>query len=105
MAQEFDDDPPRIYDSEIHREVRKFLRKHKDLEARWPEIEDWVCRSPRRGPRIDHLKGVWLCSYRWDHGSYRIKYEVLDDDLLIHFYDANNRGDVYKGRRGAGRRR
>ena len=93
------------YQVRIHRAVRRFLRSHRDLEDKWAEIVDQVLSSPRLGPHIDHLKSPWFCSYRWDEGSYRIKYDVHDDDNEIHFYDANSRGDVYKGRRGADRRR
>ena len=93
------------YSVDIHNSVRRFLRRRKDLEDKWDAIVDQIQMSPRVGPHIDHLKGVWLCSYRWNEGSYRIKYEVLDDEATLFFYDANNRGDVYKGRRGASRRR
>ena len=89
----------------IHRSVSRFLRAHPDLNRKWDEILSQIQSSPRLGPHIDHLKGPWHCSYRWDEGSYRIKYDVEDSDAEIHFYDANSRGDVYKGRRGAGRRR
>ena len=78
---------------------------HPDLGNRWDEIVAQILRSPRVGAHIDHLKAPWFCSYRWDEGSYRVKYDVNDDDEEIHFYDANNRGDVYKGRRSADRRR
>ena len=57
------------------------------------------------GPHIDHLKNPWHCSYHWDEGSYRIKYDIIGENAEIYFYDANNRGDVYKGRSGADRRR
>ena len=71
---------------------------HPDLGGRWEAIVAQIQQSPRRGAHIDHLKGVWDCSYRWDEGSYRIKYEVDDDSAELYFYDANNRGDVYRGR-------
>ena len=93
------------YQVRLHRSVRKFLRTHPDLEDKWDDIVGHIQRSPRIGGHIDHLKSPWFCSYRWDEGSYRIKYDVHDDEEEIHFYDANSRGDVYKGRRGADRRR
>lgn len=93
-----------VYKVSLHRAVRKFLRSHPDLSERWEGIVSQIQTSPRVGSHIDHLKGVWLCSYRWDEGSYRVKYEVDDQNVELYFYDANNRGDVYKGRRGAGRR-
>ena len=96
----------------LHRSVRRFLRSHPDLQEKWDEIVNQIRSNPRAGRHIDHLKGPWNCSYRWDEGSYRIKYEVLDSEAELHFYDANNRvydannrGDAYSGRRGAGRRR
>ena len=91
------------YAIRLHRSVRKFLRAHPDLESKWDGIVAQIMRNPRLGRHIDHLKSPWFCSYRWDEGSYRIKYDVGDGE--IHFYDANSRGDVYKGRSGAGRRR
>lgn len=93
------------YEITVHRAVRRFLRNHPDLDRKWDEIVGLISSGPRQGPHIDHLKGIWFCSYRWDEGSYRIKYEVLDAESEIHFYDANNRGDVYRGGGGAGRRR
>ena len=96
---------PAPYQVTLHRNVRKFLRTHPDLEGRWDGIVDQILESPRLGAHIDHLKAPWFCSYRWDEGSYRVKYDVYEDDREIYFYDANNRGDIYKGRRGANRRR
>ncbi len=93
-----------VYKVSLHRAVRKFLRNHPDLSERWEGIVSQIQTSPRVGSHIDHLKGAWLCSYRWDEGSYRVKYEVDDKNVELYFYDANNRGDVYKGRRGADRR-
>ena len=93
------------YQIAVHRAVRRFLRNHPDLDGKWQEIVEQVTSNPRQGPHIDHLKGIWFCSYRWDEGAYRIKYEVIEAESEIHFYDANNRGDVYRGRGGAGRRR
>ena len=93
------------YQIRLHHAVRKFLRTHPDLEDKWDGIVGQIQQNPRIGPHIDHLKAPWFCSYRWDEGSYRIKYDVDDQDDEIHFYDANSRGDVYKGRRGADRRR
>lgn len=98
-------DPTLAYEVTLHRAVRKYLRTHPDLDDKWSGIVDRIQRSPRLGSHIDHLKGDWRCSYRWDEGSYRIKYDVNDNEGEIYVYDANNRGDVYKGRSGAGRRR
>ena len=87
------------YEVDVNRNVARFLRRHPDLRSKWDDIVHRVLSNPRRGPHIDHLKGVWNCSYRWNEGTYRIKYEVLPETGEIYFYDANTRGDVYKQRR------
>ena len=88
--------PEPLYEVDVHRMVTRFLRRHPDLRAKWETIVDQVRSNPRLGPHIDHLNGDWRCSYRWDEGTYRIKYEVLEENSEIHFYDANTRGDAYK---------
>ena len=75
------------------------MRRHPDLRSKWDDIVNRVLSNPLHGPHIDHLRGDWNCSYRWDEGTYRIKYEVLAETGEIHFYDANTRGDAYKHRR------
>ena len=89
----------------VHRAVNRFLNKHPDLKGKWDGIVAQVKQIPRLGRHIDHLKGAWFCSYRWDEGNYHIKYDVDDDRGSTHFYDADNRGDVYQGRGGARMRR
>ena len=89
----------------VHRAVQRFLRSHPDLQSRWESIVDQIQQNPRTSRHIGHLKGQLFCSYRWDEGSYRIKYEVFDQDPGIYFYDANNRGDAYHGSGWAERRR
>lgn len=85
--------------------VRKFLRRHPALAQQWPHIESQVCENPTLSGHSDHLKGIWHCDYRWEEGSYRIKYEILEDRRVIHFYDASLRGQAYKGGSGRGRDR
>ena len=45
--------------------------------------------------RTTHMKGKWHCDYRWRQGVYRLVYEVIDHQNLVHVYHANTRGDVY----------
>ena len=94
-----------LYAVTLHNAVKRFLRNHPDLNKEWDRIVREIQLRPKLGPRIDHLKGDWFCSYRWNEGNYRIEYEVIDTDSEIHIYDANNRGDVYKRRSGSARRR
>ena len=84
------------YEVNVHRVVQKFLKQHPDLREKWESIVDQVRNNPRLGRHIDHLKGPLHCSYRWDEGTYRIKYEVLDDSGEIYFYDATH-GETLTG--------
>ena len=102
MVQSFSSPP---YVGEVHRTVRNFVRKHPYLAQKWPEIEQEICQNPRLSGRSDHLKGAWLCDYRWHEGDYRIKYEILEQQRVIHFYDATLRGQAYKGGSSGGRGR
>ena len=86
----------RRYDIELHRSVRRFLRRHGELASRWGDIARRISESPRRGARINHLKGRWHCNYRWREGDYRILYEVIDGENVVHIYHAGVRGDVYR---------
>ena len=87
---------PRQYEVELHRTVRRFLRSHRDLASDWDEIRRQISVSPRQGGRITHLKARWHCNYRWRQGTYRLLYEVIDDENVIHVFHANTRGDVYR---------
>ena len=86
----------RRYDVELHRSVRRFLRRHHELAAIWDEISSRISESPRQGGRINHLKGRWHCNYRWRQGDYRLLYEVIDGENVVHVYHAGARGDVYR---------
>ena len=45
---------------------------------------------------MNHLKGRWHCDYRWRQGNYRLLYEVIDTENIVHVYHADTRGDVYR---------
>lgn len=83
------------YDVACHRTVERFLRSHRDLASSWEAIRRSISVSPRQGGRITHLKGIWHCNYRWRQGTYRLLYEVIDGENLVHVYHVNTRGDVY----------
>ena len=89
------------YRVEQHRRVKKFIRKHTDLNDRWPEIESVLADSPRGHQGDDtivHLKANLLCNYRWREGSYRLLFEVDDETKTVLIFDADSRGQVYRGR-------
>ncbi|OGO47800.1 MAG: hypothetical protein A2W34_04255 [Chloroflexi bacterium RBG_16_64_32] len=89
------------YRVEQHKRVKKFIRKHTDLNDRWPEIESVLAGSPRGHQGDDtivHLKANLLCNYRWREGSYRLLFEVDDETKTVLIFDADSRGQVYRGR-------
>jgi mRNA-degrading endonuclease RelE of RelBE toxin-antitoxin system len=86
----------RRYEVALHRKVQRFLKSHHELAYDWGEISRSIAVSPRRGGQITHLKGRWHCDYRWRQGTYRLLYEIIDDDNIVHVYEANTRGDVYR---------
>ena len=85
-----------MYVVRIHRNVRRFFRRHDDLDDDWKHIRYALSISPKRGVNISHLKGRYHCNYRWRQGRYRLVYEVMDEARLVHVYDANTRGDAYR---------
>ena len=84
------------YQVEVHRTVRRFLRNHRELADNWDDIRLHLARFPRRGGRVNHLKARWHCDYRWRQGRYRLLYEIIDAENIVHIYHANTRGDVYR---------
>ena len=84
-----------------HRRVAKFIKKHADLNDRWPEIESVLAESPRGyqgDDTIVHMKADLLCNYRWREGSYRFLFEVDDETKTVLVFDVDARGQVYRRR-------
>ena len=79
-----------------HRSVLRYFRRHSNLSDNWEYISQALSISPKRGGNISHLKGRLHCNYRWRQGRYRLLYEVIDERRLVHVFDANTRGDVYR---------
>ena len=87
------------YRVEVGNRARHFMRRHPELILAWEsQIRDKLAVSPLHGSQITHLKGKLHCNRRWRAGSYRILYEVIEDDRLIRVFDADTRGDIYQQR-------
>lgn len=84
------------YHVALHQEVERFLQRHQELATKWPFIEKVISVSPTRGGKIVHLKAKWLCDYRWQQGRYRLLYEIIEDEHIVHVYEAGLRGDIYR---------
>lgn len=82
------------YKIELNKKVKKFLANH-ELVARqfYDKIYYLVDNNLQN---IDIKKLSWQDNkYRLRIWKYRFLYEIIDDKILIFFYDANSRWDIY----------
>ncbi len=87
---------PELYRIEVGRRAERFFNRHRELAAEWESlIRPTLCTTPYRSVRISHLKGQYYCSRRWRTGNYRILYDVVEEEMVVRVFDADNRGDVY----------
>ena len=81
----------------ISKKVVKFV-KTKDLKFKQQVTKSFkiIAQTPF-GNNLDikRLKGL-SNAYRLRIGKYRFLYEIKVDKVIIYFYDADSRGDVYK---------
>ncbi len=82
----------------LEKKVQKFLKNHK-----WEKfIQDFentlniLAIDPYEN-KLDIKSLVWLSSsYRIRIGKYRFLYEIKDKEIIIIFFGAWSRGDIYK---------
>ena len=87
-----------MYKIILEKSVQKFLQKHKweDLIEKFEKSITILALDPFEN-NLDIKVLVWLPnSYRLRIWDYRFLYEVIDETLIISFFDAGNRGDIYK---------
>lgn len=87
-----------MYKVILEKSVQKFLQKHKweDLIDKFTYSLSILSLDPYEN-NLDIKILVWLPnSYRLRIGDYRFLYEVIDETLIISFFDAWSRWDVYK---------
>lgn len=84
------------YNIELKKDVKKFLLKHEKL-ARifYKKIE--IISSNLFENNLDIVPYEWKKNhFRLRIWKYRFLYEIINDDILIYFYDADTRWDIYK---------
>jgi mRNA interferase RelE/StbE len=87
-----------MYQIILEKNVQKFLEKHKweDLIMRFTESLRILALEPYEN-NLDIKILVWLPnSYRLRIWKYRFLYEILEEKIIIHFFDAGSRWDIYK---------
>ena len=87
-----------MYKIKLEKKVQKFLEKHKweDLIKKFKENLIILSLNPyENNLDIKILIGL-PNSYRLRIWKYRFFYEILDEEIIINFFDAWSRWDVYK---------
>lgn len=80
----------------LHKDVKKFLAKHDDITRIFYRKLQVIASNPFQNTLdIKSLTGK-KHHYRLRIGKYRFLYEVREQEILIYFYDADSRGDIYR---------
>ena len=87
-----------MYKIILEKSVQKFLEKHagEDLIKVFTNSLRILSLEPYEN-NLDIKILVWLPnSYRLRIWKYRFVYEIIDEKVIINFFDAWNRWDIYK---------
>ncbi len=85
-----------MYRIETSKSVDKFLNKHRDIAMKYIELLDIMSLSPFEN-NLDIKSLKWQKNhYRLRIWKYRFLYEIIEDKILIYFYEADTRWDIYK---------
>ena len=84
-----------LYKIEFDKKVKKFLVKtEQHIFDKFQEKIEVLALNPHDN-NLDIRKLKGQNGYRLRIGKYRFLYEVFEDKILIYFFDANSRGDIY----------
>lgn len=84
-----------MYKIQTSKEVDKFLDKHRDIAKRFVIILEIMKKSPYNN-NLDIKQLKWNKNhYRLRISKYRFLFEIIEDKILIYFYDADSRWDIY----------
>ena len=85
-----------MYKLELDKKVRKFLKTHPDIATRFFYVMKELTKNPYTSLLdIKKLAGS-VNHYRLRIWKYRFLYEVRENEILIYFYKADSRWNVYK---------
>ena len=80
-----------------NKSVLKFLSKHDDIEIRFFEKLKMMRKNPfDLSLDIKPLQWEEKWAWRLRIWKYRFKYVVIDMEIVIYFFEADNRWDIYK---------
>jgi len=85
-----------IFDIQTSKKVDKFLDKNRNIAIKYIEAIEILKISPFYN-FLDIKKLKWKEEkYRLRIWKYRFLYEIIEDKILIYFYDAGGRWNIYK---------
>ena len=85
-----------MYKVKFSKNVDKFLESHRDYAKIFIKKIELLLENPYKNT-LDIWKYEWRNnSYRLRIWKYRFLYEIINNELLIYFFKADSRGDVYK---------
>ena len=87
-----------MYQIILEKNVVKFLEKHKweDLILKFTDSLRILAMEPYEN-NLDIKVLVWLPNaYRLRIWKYRFLYEIIEEKIIINFFDAGARWDIYK---------
>lgn len=87
-----------MYKIILEKSVQKFLQKHKweDVIEKFTKSITILSLDPYEN-NLDIKVLIWLPnSYRLRIWNFRFLYEIIDEDLIISFFDGWNRWNIYK---------
>lgn len=86
-----------MYNYRLSKTVIKFLEKRdKAFLLRFEEKLDEIVKNPTTSTADvkPYIGRPW--HYRLRIGKYRFLYAILEEEIIIYFYDADSRGGIYK---------
>jgi mRNA interferase RelE/StbE len=85
-----------VYNYKLSKQVQKFLfKKDKNFVVSFYNNVDIISINPFNN-NLDIKKLNWKINhYRLRIWKYRFLYEIINKDIIIYFYEANSRWDIY----------
>lgn len=84
-----------LYKLLLHKSVEKFLRSHPEVARRFKQATQLLRQDPyNQNLDIKKLRGT-NNRFRLRIGKYRFLFTLYEEEILVYFYRASSRGDVY----------
>lgn len=85
-----------MYNIVTHKRVDKFLESHPEILQQFFAKLEIMRYDPLNIDKLDIRKlknNLW---YGLRIGKYRFLYTIKDQEIIVYFYNADSRGDIYK---------